>query len=244
MRICRHCPPPAQVHRRTRILSLRSILGNYFQMTVNVVLWISIGAECDRCLATGHPHRTGLTATESTTVNGHDYHWWTVEYDAWVQRIRHTHDAVRFTVAHRIKNWERAENVAVQVVTAMLSRPRVFRYQGCPMPVASARLRSRYSPTASTTRLPHRTGVRSQSTWSRCLATYGRSWSRHLYMDSPMMRLPLPQAHQPNRCVSGAQRSSCTSLISPARRHQSATAKPDPPAALIPPELELRHAHR
>lgn len=60
------------------------------------------------------------------------YHCWTTEYDAWVQRVRDTHDAVRFTVAHRIKNWDRAENVAVHVVVAMLARPKVFRYQGLP----------------------------------------------------------------------------------------------------------------
>lgn len=57
---------------------------------------------------------------------------WAQEFEHWLNRVRDTHDSVRFTVGHRLRDWERAETVSVEVVVAMLKRPRVFRYQGLP----------------------------------------------------------------------------------------------------------------
>lgn len=55
------------------------------------------------------------------------------EFQHWLDRVRDTHDAVRFTVGHRLHgDWERAEAVSIQVVVEMLAKPRVFRYQGLP----------------------------------------------------------------------------------------------------------------
>ncbi|MEU3476443.1 MULTISPECIES: hypothetical protein [Williamsia] len=55
------------------------------------------------------------------------------QFQHWLDRVRDTHDAVRFTVGHRLHgDWERAEAVSIEVIVRMLTKPKVFRYQGLP----------------------------------------------------------------------------------------------------------------
>lgn len=64
----------------------------------------------------------------------------TREFDEWVDRIRATFEAVRYTCAHRLADPALAEQVSVQVVAGMVSRPAVFRYFGLPYSGRIARL--------------------------------------------------------------------------------------------------------
>lgn len=54
------------------------------------------------------------------------------EYLAWLDRVRSTFEAVQFTCTHRLVDPRLAEQVSVQVVAGMVSRPGVFRYFGLP----------------------------------------------------------------------------------------------------------------
>ncbi|MDN5856734.1 MAG: hypothetical protein L0K86_28635, partial [Actinomycetia bacterium] len=54
------------------------------------------------------------------------------EYAAWLDRVRATYEAVRYTCAHRLADPALAEQVSVQVVAGMVARPAVFRYFGLP----------------------------------------------------------------------------------------------------------------
>lgn len=54
------------------------------------------------------------------------------EYAAWLERLRATYDAVRFTCWHRIGDDNLGAQVAVHVVAGLIASPRVFRYQGLP----------------------------------------------------------------------------------------------------------------
>lgn len=65
------------------------------------------------------------------------------EYQAWIQRVQDTHDAIRYTYGARAGDWAFADKVAVHVVLELLSRPGVFKYQGLPF---SARIGSLAEP--------------------------------------------------------------------------------------------------
>jgi hypothetical protein len=54
------------------------------------------------------------------------------EFAGWLERVRATFEAVRYTCAHRLADPTLAEQVSVQVVAGMVSRPGVFRYFGLP----------------------------------------------------------------------------------------------------------------
>lgn len=62
------------------------------------------------------------------------------EFDEWLERVRATFEAVRFTCTHRLNDPSLAEQVSVQVVAGMVSRPAVFRYFGLPYSGRIARL--------------------------------------------------------------------------------------------------------
>ncbi|MBC3194912.1 hypothetical protein H7X46_28055 [Pseudonocardia sp. C8] len=54
------------------------------------------------------------------------------EYDEWLDRVRSTYEAVRFTCHHRLGDRLLASRVSAQVVAGMLARPGVFRFFGMP----------------------------------------------------------------------------------------------------------------
>lgn len=54
------------------------------------------------------------------------------EYVAWIERVQATYEAVSYTCAHRLRDWALGERVGVGVVSGLVSRPTVFRYQGLP----------------------------------------------------------------------------------------------------------------
>ena len=54
------------------------------------------------------------------------------EFAEWLERVRATFEAVQYTCAHRLADPALAEQVSVQVVAGMVSRPGVFRYFGLP----------------------------------------------------------------------------------------------------------------
>jgi DNA-directed RNA polymerase specialized sigma24 family protein len=62
------------------------------------------------------------------------------EYAQWVERVRATFEAVQYTCAHRLADPSLAEQVSVQVVAGLVSRPSVFRYWGLPYSGRIARL--------------------------------------------------------------------------------------------------------
>lgn len=62
------------------------------------------------------------------------------EFAEWLDRVRATFEAVRYTCAHRLADPALAEQVSVQVVAAMVARPGVFRYFGLPYSGRIARL--------------------------------------------------------------------------------------------------------
>lgn len=63
-----------------------------------------------------------------------------VEYEVWLERVRATFEAVRYTCGHRLADPRLAEQVSVQVIAGMVSRPGVFRYFGLPYSGRIARL--------------------------------------------------------------------------------------------------------
>ncbi|NMH98297.1 hypothetical protein [Pseudonocardia acidicola] len=62
------------------------------------------------------------------------------EYAGWVERVRATFEAVRYTCSHRLADPDLAEQVSVQVIAGLVSRPTVFRYFGLPYSGRIARL--------------------------------------------------------------------------------------------------------
>ncbi|MHA6792079.1 hypothetical protein ACVGVM_00930 [Pseudonocardia bannensis] len=62
------------------------------------------------------------------------------EYAEWVERVRATFEAVQYTCSHRLSDPGLAEQVSVQVIAGMVSRPTVFRYFGLPYSGRIARL--------------------------------------------------------------------------------------------------------
>ncbi len=62
------------------------------------------------------------------------------EYAGWLERVRATFEAVRYTCSHRLADSGLAEPVAVQVTAGLVSRPSVFRYFGLPFSGRIARL--------------------------------------------------------------------------------------------------------
>ena len=62
------------------------------------------------------------------------------EWDEWLDRVRATFEAVRYTCSHRLADPALAEPVAVQVAAGLVSRPAVFRYFGLPYSGRIARL--------------------------------------------------------------------------------------------------------
>jgi hypothetical protein len=54
------------------------------------------------------------------------------DFAEWLDRVRATFEAVQYTCAHRLMDPSLAEQVSVQVVAGMVSRPGVFRYFGLP----------------------------------------------------------------------------------------------------------------
>ncbi len=62
------------------------------------------------------------------------------EFAEWLERVRATFEAVQYTCAHRLADPTLAEQVSVQVVAGMVSRPAVFRYFGLPYSGRIARL--------------------------------------------------------------------------------------------------------
>lgn len=64
----------------------------------------------------------------------------TVEFAAWLERVRATYEAVRYTCSHRLADPALAGQVAVQVAAGLVARPSVFRYFGLPYSGRIARL--------------------------------------------------------------------------------------------------------
>jgi hypothetical protein len=62
------------------------------------------------------------------------------EYAEWLDRVRATYEAVRYTCSHRLDDPTLADPVAVQVTAGLLARPSVFRYFGLPFSGRIARL--------------------------------------------------------------------------------------------------------
>jgi len=62
------------------------------------------------------------------------------EYSEWLERVRATYEAVKYTCSHRLNDPALAGSVAVQVAAGMVSRPSVFRYFGLPYSGRIARL--------------------------------------------------------------------------------------------------------
>jgi DNA-directed RNA polymerase specialized sigma24 family protein len=62
------------------------------------------------------------------------------EYEAWMERVCATYDAITYTCHHRLGNRRLAEQVSVQVLAGLLAKPRVFRYFGLPYSGRIARL--------------------------------------------------------------------------------------------------------
>jgi hypothetical protein len=62
------------------------------------------------------------------------------EYADWLERVRATFVAVRYTCSHRLADPTLAEQVSVQVVAGLVARPTVFRYSGLPYSGRIARL--------------------------------------------------------------------------------------------------------
>ena len=63
------------------------------------------------------------------------------EYEAWMERVCATYDAITYTCHHRLGGNRRlAEQVSVQVLAGLLTKPKVFRYFGLPYSGRIARL--------------------------------------------------------------------------------------------------------
>jgi hypothetical protein len=62
------------------------------------------------------------------------------EYEAWMERVCATHDAITYTCHHRLGNRRLAEQVSAQVLAELLAKPKVFRYFGLPYSGRIARL--------------------------------------------------------------------------------------------------------
>jgi hypothetical protein len=62
------------------------------------------------------------------------------EYEAWMERVCATHDAITYTCHHRLGNRSLAEQVSAQVLAGLLAKPKVFRYFGLPYSGRIARL--------------------------------------------------------------------------------------------------------
>lgn len=62
------------------------------------------------------------------------------EFGQWLDRVRATFRAVRYTCTHRLLDPALAEQVSVQVVAGLVARPGVFRYFGLPFSGRIARL--------------------------------------------------------------------------------------------------------
>lgn len=62
------------------------------------------------------------------------------EYAEWLDRVRATYEAVRYTCSHRLADPALAGPVAVQVAAGLVSRPSIFRYFGLPFSGRIARL--------------------------------------------------------------------------------------------------------
>ena len=62
------------------------------------------------------------------------------EYAAWLDRVRATYEAVRYTCTHRLADPALAGPVAVQVAAGLVARPAVFRYFGLPFSGRIAKL--------------------------------------------------------------------------------------------------------
>jgi hypothetical protein len=62
------------------------------------------------------------------------------EYEAWMERVCATYEAITYTCQHRLGNRRLAEQVSVQVLAGLLAKPQVFRYFGLPYSGRIARL--------------------------------------------------------------------------------------------------------
>jgi hypothetical protein len=62
------------------------------------------------------------------------------EYEAWMERVCATYDAITYTCHHRLGNRRLAERVGVQVMAGLLAKPKIFRYFGLPYSGRIARL--------------------------------------------------------------------------------------------------------
>ncbi|MGH3765201.1 MAG: hypothetical protein ACRDS0_01545 [Pseudonocardiaceae bacterium] len=62
------------------------------------------------------------------------------EYQAWMERVGATYDAMTYTCHHRLGDRRLAERVSAQVLAGLLAKPMVFRYFGLPYSGRIARL--------------------------------------------------------------------------------------------------------
>lgn len=62
------------------------------------------------------------------------------EYEAWMERVCATYDAITYTCHHRLDNRRLAEQVSLQVIAGLLAKPQIFRYFGLPYSGRIARL--------------------------------------------------------------------------------------------------------
>lgn len=75
-------------------------------------------------------------------------------YEAWLDRVRATYEAVGYTCGHRLHDRELGNRVSAAVVAGLVSRPGVFRYQGLPFSGRIATLAEARLEEAGEGRLP------------------------------------------------------------------------------------------
>jgi hypothetical protein len=62
------------------------------------------------------------------------------DFAEWLERVRATYEAVRYTCTHRLADPALAGPVAVQVAAGLVARPAIFRYFGLPFSGRIAKL--------------------------------------------------------------------------------------------------------
>jgi hypothetical protein len=76
------------------------------------------------------------------------------EYQAWLDRVDATYQAVGYTCGHRLHDRELGDRVSAAVVAGLVTRPGVFRYQGLPFSGRIATLAEARLAEAAAGRLP------------------------------------------------------------------------------------------
>lgn len=97
-------------------------------------------------------------------------------YQEWLDRVRATYESVEYTCRYRLKDPGLSGQVSLQVVAALVARPRVFRYSGLPYSSRIARLAEAGIAEA------HAGGLRGAGTWDELFAQLLRLPPQHQQM--------------------------------------------------------------